>query len=196
MFMNIDRLIQESINDYIDNSIIDGVIDENILIEISKAEKKEKKNIKRLQKDAFDALYRNKKSSKDRLKNLPKDLDSYNKKDDDKEHHPKKNKKEKNVAKNAKKLRNGLRTDFNVKQDRLTNPNLNAQDNEDLSNILDNPAIDLAAIAKKIYPDHTAQGAQSQLRKKVKGLRSDSGSKYKIKKKEAYKLRRILSSLL
>jgi len=199
--MNIlDRIIQESINNYIDNTIVDSVINESILSEISKAEKKEKKNIKRLKRDAFDAMYRGKKSSKDKLKRLPKDLDNYKKEDKkDNEDKPKKSKKnsgEKSVAKNAKKLKNGLRTDFNVKQDKLTNPNLNNQDSEDLSDILDNPAIDLAAVAKKVYPDHTAQGAQSQLRKKVKGLKSDSGSKYKIKKKEAYKLRRILLNLI
>ena len=99
----------------------------------------------------------------------------------------------KDTGKNAKKLKNGLRTDFNYKQERETNPNLNNQDSEDLIDILDSPYVDLAAIAQDIYPDHTPEGAQSQLRKKVKGLKSDSGSTYKIKKKEAFKLRRALA---
>ena len=99
----------------------------------------------------------------------------------------------KDTGKNAKKLRNGLRTDFNYKQERETNPNLNNQDSEDLIDILDSPYVDLAAVAQDIYPDHTPEGAQSQLRKKVKGLKSDSGSTYKIKKKEAFKLRRALA---
>ena len=90
----------------------------------------------------------------------------------------------KETGKNAKKLKNGLRTDFNYKLDRETNPNLNNQDSEDLIDILD---------AQDIYPDHTPEGAQSQLRKKVKGLKSDSGSTYKIKKKEAFKIRRALA---
>ena len=77
--------------------------------------------------------------------------------------------------------------------DRETNPNLNNQDSEDLIDILDSPYVDLAAVAQDIYPDHTPEGAQSQLRKKVKGLKSDSGSTYKIKKKEAFKLRRALA---
>jgi hypothetical protein len=99
----------------------------------------------------------------------------------------------KDTGKNAKKLRNGLRTDFNYKLDRETNPNLNNQDSEDLIDILDSPYVDLAAVAQDIYPDHTPEGAQSQLRKKVKGLKSDSGSTYKIKKKEAFKIRRALA---
>lgn len=99
----------------------------------------------------------------------------------------------KDTGKNAKKLKNGLRTDFNYKQERETNPNLNNQDSEDLINILDSPYVDLAAVAQDIYPDHTPEGAQSQLRKKVKGLKSDSGSTYKIKKKEAFKIRRALA---
>jgi hypothetical protein len=104
-----------------------------------------------------------------------------------------KEKKEKDILKNGKKLRNGLRTDFNAKLDRETNPNLNSQDAEDLIDILDSDYVDLAAVAHDVYPDHTPEGAQSQLRKKVKGLTNDNGSKYKIKKKEAFKIRRALA---
>lgn len=105
----------------------------------------------------------------------------------------KKAKKEKTVAKNAKKLRKGLRTDFDIKKDRETNPNLNNQDNEDLADMIDSPLINTAAVAHKWRPDLTPEGAQSELRKKVKGLKSDSGSTYKLKKKDAFKLNRILS---
>ena len=148
---------------------VDNIIDECIISEISKKEKKEKKDIKRLKKDFKDAAKKGKKSSKEKVKKV------------------------KDIYKNAKKLRNGLRTDFNAKQDRETNPNLNNQDSEDLIDILDSPYVDLAAVAQDIYPDHTPEGAQSQLRKKVKGLKSDSGSTYKIKKKEAFKIRRALA---
>ena len=65
-----------------------------------------------------------------------------------------------------------------------------------MADILDSPFVDLAAVAKKVYPDHTPEGAQSQLRKKVKGLKNDNGSKYKIKKKEAFKIRRIIDKEL
>ena len=174
--MNINRIIAESINDFVDHVVdenatgkMDRIISECIISGISKKEKKEKKNIKRLKRDIKDASTRGKKSAKAKVK------------------------KAKDVVKKGKKLRHGLRTDFNVKQDRETNPNLNNQDAEDLNDVLDSDLIDVAALAKRVYPDHTPQGAQSQLRKKIKGLKSDSGSTYKLKKKEAFKIRRELA---
>lgn len=103
---------------------------------------------------------------------------------------------EKTVKHKGKKLKRGLRTDYNVKLDRETNPNLTNQDAEDINKILDSDYINLAAVAQDVYPDHTRQGAQSQLRKKVKGLKSDSGSTYKLKKKEANKIRRAIAKQL
>ena len=147
--MNVNRIISESIDRYINNlvtesrdAMIDRIIDECI---ISEAKKKSKN------KGGVDVL------------------------------------------KKGKKLRRGLRTDFNMKKERETNPNLNLQDAEDLNDVLDSDLIDVAALAKRVYPDHTPQGAQSQLRKKIKGLKSDSGSTYKLKKKEAFKIRRELA---
>ena len=102
----------------------------------------------------------------------------------------------KDIVKKGKKLRNGLRTDFDAKKDRETNPNLNNQDAEDLNDILDSDYIDVAALAQDIYPDHTPEGAQSQLRKKIKGITNDNGSKYRLKKKEAYKIRRAIAKEL
>lgn len=103
---------------------------------------------------------------------------------------------ERAVKRKGKKLKRGLRTDYNVKLDRETNPNLTNQDAEDINKILDSDYINLAAVAQDVYPDHTRQGAQSQLRKKVKGLKSDSGSTYKLKKKEANKIRRAIAKQL
>ena len=102
----------------------------------------------------------------------------------------------KDIAKKGKKLKNGLRADFDRKRDRETNPNLNNQDAEDISDLIDSDVINTAAVAKQLYPDHTEEGAQSQLRKKVKGLENDNGSRYKLKKKEAHKLNRIISRML
>lgn len=171
--MNINKIITESINNYIYDIInenrMDSIIDECIISEISKKEKKEKKDVKRLNKDVRDAAKKGKKTAKEKVK------------------------KAKDIIKNGKKLKNGLRTDFNAKLDRETNPNLNNQDAEDLADIIDSDLIDVAALAKRVYPGHTPQGAQSQLRKKIKGLRNDNGSKYRLKKKEAYKIRRELA---
>lgn len=108
---------------------------------------------------------------------------------------PKKEKKKslKDIIKKGKRLKNGRRGDFDAKKERETNPNLNNQDAEDLSSLLDSDYIDVAALAQDIYPDHTKEGAQSQLRKKIKGIENDNGSKYRLKKKEAYKIRRALA---
>ena len=165
--MDINKIVSESINNYVDN-----IIDECIISEISENEKREKKAIKRLKKDFSDAENKGKKSSKEKVK------------------------KAKDIYKNAKKLKGGLRTDFDAKKERATNPNLNNQDAEDLNDILDSDLIDVAALAKRVYPGHTPQGAQSQLRKKIKGIKNDNGSKYKLKKKEAYKIRRELAKEL
>ena len=100
------------------------------------------------------------------------------------------------IGKKAKKLSNGRRGEFNFKRERETNPNLNAQDAEDISSILDSDYINVAALAQDVYPDHTREGAQSQLRKKIKGLTNDNGSPYKLKKKEAFKIRRMLAKHL
>ena len=181
--MNIDKIINEEINNY---------INEEILFEISKREKLIKKNAKRAGKGIKDLITKNK--NKDGGKSIQRALNVANSEIGNKGKTKKKKEKgSKETGKNAKKLKNGLRTDFNYKLDRETNPNLNNQDSEDLIDILDSPYVDLAAVAQDIYPDHTPEGAQSQLRKKVKGLKSDSGSTYKIKKKEAFKIRRALA---
>ena len=103
---------------------------------------------------------------------------------------------EHDIVKKGKKLRNGLRTDFDAKKERVTNPNLNNQDAEDLNDILDSDFINLSAVAQELYPDHTKEGAQSQLRKKVKGIENDNGYRYKLKKKEAFKIRRAIAKEL
>jgi len=146
--MNIDRIINEEINKYINESILM----ENGFMENSFVEAKKKK---------------------DKDKDEPRD-----------------------IGKKAKKLRNGRRGEYNFKKERETNPNLNAQDAEDISSILDSDYINVAALAQDVYPDHTREGAQSQLRKKIKGLTNDNGSPYKLKKKEAFKIRRMLAKHL
>lgn len=86
----------------------------------------------------------------------------------------------------------GRRGDFNAKLDSETNPNLNNGDAEEIARALDNDVVNVAAVARQLYPGLTPQGAQSKLRKKIKHEKSDSGSIYKLKKKEAFKARRII----
>ena len=176
--MNIDNIISEAINKFIDETII-----------VERARHRD--TIKKL-----SALSDKGDEFSTHLKNaLEKDIKSKNKEHSENVKSKKKSKKKslKDIVKKGKKLKNGLRTDFNAKQDRETNPNLNNQDAEDLNDILDSDYIDVAALARDIYPDHTPEGAQSQLRKKIKGIENDNGSKYKLKKKEAYKIRRAIA---
>ena len=150
--MNIDRIINEEVNKYIN----DCILLENEFIENAFAEAKKKHS-----------------KAKKKKKDEPRD-----------------------IGKKAKKLVNGRRGEYDFKKERETNPNLNNQDAEDLSSLIDSDYINTAAVAHKWRPDLTPEGAQSELRKKVKGLPNDNGSKYKLKKKDAFKLRRILSKEL
>ena len=148
--MNIDRIINEEINKYINESVLmENGFMENSFVEAKKKNKKKKD------------------------KGKPRD-----------------------IGKKAKKLVNGRRGEYDFKKERETNPNLNNQDAEDLSNLIDSDYINTAAVAHKWRPDLTPEGSQSELRKKVKGLTNDNGSKYKLKKKDAFKLRRILAKEL
>lgn len=64
--------------------------------------------------------------------------------------------------------------------------NVSSGDEQNIRNNVDGSGIiNVAALAKKVYPNHTPEGAQSQLRKKLKGLTNDNGSEYHIKEREA-----------
>lgn len=75
------------------------------------------------------------------------------------------------------------------------NKNINSEDENEIRNTTDTDMLNIAALARKVYPDHTPEGAQSQLRKKIKGLKNDNGSEYHIKRKEAETVRKELSKL-
>lgn len=165
--MDLNRIISEEI----DRFIIEDILGE-------------KKGKSRMNKDISDVLTGKKElvKGKAKKKTLAK---------------KKKSKGEpRDIGKRAKKLTNGRRGEFNFKRDRETNPNLNNQDAADLDTLIDSDLVNTAAVAHKLYPDHTPEGAQSQLRKKVKGIENDNGSKYKIKKKEADKIRKIIAKEL
>ena len=55
--------------------------------------------------------------------------------------------------------------------------------------------LNIAALARKVYPGHTPEGAQSQLRKKLKGEKNDNGSQYHLKQREASAIRRELKTI-
>lgn len=55
--------------------------------------------------------------------------------------------------------------------------------------------INIAALARLIYKDHTDEGAQSQLRKKIEKEKNDNGVTYKITKREARIILRTLNAI-
>ena len=101
----------------------------------------------------------------------------------------------KGIRKNAIKKRGGKRGDFDYFKQERENAKINSADNNLLADRLDDDTLNIAAIARKLYPDHTPEGAQSQLRKKIKKERSDSGGIYTFRKKESKKLNTILNNI-
>lgn len=74
--------------------------------------------------------------------------------------------------------------------------NLSHSDEKQIRNNVNNDdLINIAALARKVYPDHTPEGAQSQLRKKLKGIKNDNGSEYHIKDREADIIQRELNNI-
>lgn len=100
------------------------------------------------------------------------------------------------IRKKARKGKGGIRKDYDVEDEKKYNANVDDQEQGSVVDALDNGFINVKKVAEKLYPDHTPEGAQSQLRKKLKGERSDSGSKYKLKKKEVKRLRHIIATFL
>lgn len=96
------------------------------------------------------------------------------------------------IRKNAIKTKDGHRVDFNDKKEREENPSLTNGDAEGIVQKLNNDVINVAAVAREMYPNLTPEGAQSKLRKKIKHVKNDSGTPYKLKKKEATIARRII----
>ena len=102
---------------------------------------------------------------------------------------------DRDIKRNFIKLKNGRRGDFNKKRDKETNPDITIADANDLIAKVNQPGINQAGIAYKMYPDLTPNGAQSKFRKKVKRLKTDSGNTYKFKEKEARRLNAILNKM-
>lgn len=73
--------------------------------------------------------------------------------------------------------------------------NISRGDEDILRSLFDTNYFNESAIAQEIYPDHTPEGAQSQLRKKLKGETNDNGSEYHLKEREASAIRNIISKI-
>lgn len=80
-------------------------------------------------------------------------------------------------------------------KEKVNNPNIASDDEIEIRKDMNNDVINVAAMARKVFPNHTPEGAQSQLRKQIKGLKSDSGSEYHIKQKTANIIRKELGKI-
>lgn len=73
---------------------------------------------------------------------------------------------------------------------------LNSEDESEIRNVVNNnDLINVAALARKVFPDHTPEGAQSQLRKQLKGETNDTGKEYHIKQRVGQEIRKQLQKL-
>lgn len=108
----------------------------------------------------------------------------------------KEDKDKKRFRKKAIKGKGGIRKDLDVEDEKTYNQNVDDQEQSSVKDILSNGFINIKKVAEKLYPDHTPEGAQSQLNKKLTGAKSDSGSTYKLKKKEVKRLRHIIAIFL
>ena len=107
-----------------------------------------------------------------------------------------KERKKKKIRKKARKGKGGQRKDFDVDDDKMYNQNVDDQEQSSVMDALDSGFVNIKKVAEKLYPDHTPEGAQSQLRKKLKREKSDSGSTYKLKRREVRRLRNIIATFL
>lgn len=93
------------------------------------------------------------------------------------------------------KNKKGVKKYVDHETEKENNPKVSSDDEIELRKDMNNPVINVAAMARKVFPDHTPEGAQSQLRKQIKGLKSDSGSEYHIKQKTANIIRKELGNI-
>ena len=106
-----------------------------------------------------------------------------------------KKKDEKGWRKKVIKTKGGQRKDYDVDYDRKYNKNANDVEQSSIETFLKSPFINLKKVAEKLYPDHTPEGAQSQLRKKIEGIEYGPHKKYRLKERDVEKLRPLISKI-
>ena len=87
----------------------------------------------------------------------------------------------------TRKLTGGRTEKYNLKDYQRLNGSVSDADAEQIRTMVDQDNTDIAAVARKILPGHTEEGAQSQLRKILNGER-------RMTKKIFNKLSRMISS--
>ncbi len=99
-------------------------------------------------------------------------------------------------AESEPQVKNNKFKDQIEKEKRRDGNALNSEDESEIRNIVNNnDLINVAALARKVFPDHTPEGAQSQLRKQLKGETNDTGKEYHIKQRVGQEIRKQLQKL-
>lgn len=81
-----------------------------------------------------------------------------------------------------------------MKDDKKYKSNKSSEESQIKNDIKKNKDIfNIAGIARELYPDHTPEGAQSQLRKKIEG-ETNGHHKYHLNTREINTLKRILDN--
>jgi hypothetical protein len=96
--------------------------------------------------------------------------DSYSKKSSNRKKGSASNDKDK-PAYRSKKLRGGGRAYYNYDDYRFKNTTINKGNSSQIANTIDQDMTNISALARKVFPHHTNNGAQSQLRKILNGER-------------------------
>ena len=102
---------------------------------------------------------------------------------------------DRSIYKNFLKLTKGRRADYDKEKDKKENPNISKADADNIRSKLKQPGINLADVARAVYPHHTDQGGDSQLRKKVEQEKTDSGNTYKFNERELKAISKYLNNL-
>ena len=101
-------------------------------------------------------------------------------------HAPKKKKHGEKPKKKIRKLSNGRERFYDYDDYERSNGKTSAGDSSTIRNSIDTEKTNIAAIARILFPDHTEEGAQSQLRKILNGERP-------MTKKIAAKIEKMIS---
>ena len=114
--------------------------------------------------------------------------DYFSKREKDKKQ-DKKSKKEFKLKKKKKirKKKNGREELYDYDDYQIKNKKISAGDATSIINTIDTEKTNIAAVARELFPDHTEEGAQSQLRKILNGERP-------MTKKIASKLEKMISA--
>ena len=141
----------------ITNQAIDNIISENINKAISFLVEKKNKGINRLKRKYKDSdPKRNGETEKEYIKRL---IERY-RKEHGKEHRLKK-----------RKLAGGGSIDIDYDEYQNKHKKVSAADKQRIQAIIDLEKKNIASVARDLFPDHTDEGAQSQLRKILNGER-------------------------